>query len=149
VDTFITYTPHDAGGYFEAFGLKLFPQSEGDIGIRMHRAIERVLNGGYEKAVLVGVDIPSLCPATVLKAFDLLSDHSVVFGPAEDGGYYLIGLKTPTLSIFQDIDWSTEQTLNQSKNKARYLDLSIGYTEMLSDVDRIEDIKQLKNLIQQ
>jgi rSAM/selenodomain-associated transferase 1 len=143
VDTFISYTPPEGGEYFREFGLGMFPQPGGDIGRRMHRALDKVLEDGYQKAVLVGVDIPGLSARIILKAFELLSDSDIVFGPARDGGYYLVGLKVPEEKIFKDIEWSTENTLRQSIQKAEASGKSVACTEELSDIDTAEDIKKL------
>jgi rSAM/selenodomain-associated transferase 1 len=140
-DTFICFSPSAAESYFSRFQMKIFPQSEGDLGRRMFRAIEKVLHEGYRKAVLVGVDIPELSAPIVERAFDLLSHNDIVFGPAMDGGYYLVGLKRPLREIFLGIEWSTERTLTQSVEKARKLGYTIGYTERLSDLDTPEDLK--------
>lgn len=142
VDTYISYSPANRDSYFTKYSLRIFPQSKGDIGDRMFNAIREILNKGYEKAVLVGVDIPDISASIVLKAFDLLSHHDIVFGPARDGGYYLVGLKTPIMEIFRDIQWSTKQTLKQSIENAESLDCSIAFTEILSDIDTIEDVRQ-------
>jgi rSAM/selenodomain-associated transferase 1 len=141
VDTFICYWPEEEGGYFARFGLRMFPQSRGGMGTRMHKALKRVLDLGYEKAALVGVDIPELSGPLVLRALELLSVCDVVFGPARDGGYYLVGLREPRAEIFQGIEWSTCHTLGQSVEKASELGLRTGLTEVLSDIDTFEDLK--------
>ena len=79
----------------------------------------------------------------VLNAFDLLSDNDIVFGPARDGGYYLVGLKTPIREIFQDIQWSTSLTLKESLDKASNKGYEVAFTEMLSDIDTIDDLKRV------
>jgi rSAM/selenodomain-associated transferase 1 len=140
-DTLICYVGDKE--YFTKFGLKLFPQSEGDLGERMHLAMKKLLDEGYGKAVLVGVDIPGLTPAIIREAFKLLSDHDAVFGPASDGGYYLVGLKAPNREIFTGIEWSTNTTLKQTLAKAKAAGLKITITDILSDVDRPEDLKNL------
>jgi hypothetical protein len=142
VDSFIAYSPRNTQNYFSKFELGLFPQSEGDIGERMFNALSRILTGGYQKAVLVGVDIPDISSTMVLKAFELLSDYDIVFGPARDGGYYLVGLKTLIKEIFEGIEWSTEKTLKQSIKKAMAGGYSVVLTEMLLDIDTIEDVKK-------
>jgi glycosyltransferase A (GT-A) superfamily protein (DUF2064 family) len=72
---------------------------------------------------------------------ELLSVCDVVFGPARDGGYYLVGLREPRAEIFQGIEWSTCHTLGQSVEKASELGLRTGLTEVLSDIDTFEDLK--------
>jgi hypothetical protein len=109
-----------------------------DIGERMANAFDEALCHS-EKAVLVGSDIPGLSAGILKEAFDKLDDFDLVLGPAEDGGYYLIGMKTPQPHIFRQIDWGTaavfEQTLKvveDSKKKWYRL-------PTLSDVDYEED----------
>ncbi|MEJ2313463.1 MAG: TIGR04282 family arsenosugar biosynthesis glycosyltransferase [Nitrospirota bacterium] len=140
-DTFISYTPPEDGDYFEGFGLRTFPQAEGDLGLKMHAALARVLGEGYEKAILVGVDIPGLSSAVTERAFVLLEGSDVVFGPATDGGYYLVGLKRPEEAVFTGVEWSTVTTLTESVAKAEAAGLRVGYADTLSDIDRPEDLK--------
>ena len=140
-DTLVCYDGDEK--YFAKFGLRTFPQSEGDLGERMHLAMKGLFEEGYLKVVLVGVDIPGLTPRIVLNAFNLLSDSDAVFGPATDGGYYLVGLKSPNKKIFVDIEWSTNTTLKQTLAKAKEAGLKISITDILSDVDRPEDLKNL------
>jgi rSAM/selenodomain-associated transferase 1 len=141
-DTFISYTPPEDGDYFEGFGLRTFPQAEGDLGVKMHAALSRVLGEGYEKAVLVGVDIPGLSAAVIGRAFGLLEGSDVVFGPATDGGYYLVGLKRPAREVFAGIEWSTATTLERSVEKALAAGLGVAYADTLSDIDRPEDLEE-------
>lgn len=103
VDTFIAYAPDNAERYFSDCKLKLIPLSEGGIGERMYSAFQVVFEKGYQKASLVGADIPDLSTNIVLSAFDLLSDHDLVYGPAKDGGYYLVGMKKPIIEVFMNI----------------------------------------------
>ncbi len=138
-DTLISYAGD--GDYLEKFGLRMFPQSDGDLGRKMHAAIEKVLGDGYTKAVLVGVDIPGLSAEIIDKAFKLLEDCDAVFGPARDGGYYLVGLKSPSEEIFTGVEWSTETTLKQTLNKAESVRLKVEFTDTLSDIDRPEDLE--------
>lgn len=142
VDTFISYSPPGADSYFSRFGLNLLPLSKGDLGKRMFNAMSKVLTEGYQKAVLVGVDIPELSSSIILKAFELLSDNDVVYGPAKDGGYYLVGIKTLVKEIFQDVQWSTDQTLKQSLERAKICGCRVAMTETLYDIDTIEDVKR-------
>lgn len=141
-DTFISFAPRSEKKYFSAFGIPLLPQSEGDLGDRMFSAIQSVLQTGYQKAVLVGVDIPELSGGIVLKAFSLLEASDLVFGPAEDGGYYLVGMKKPIREIFTGITWSTGDTLTESIHKAESSGYRVSLTDLLYDIDRPEDLKR-------
>jgi rSAM/selenodomain-associated transferase 1 len=140
-DTLISYAGD--GDYLKNFGLRMFPQSGGDLGRKMHIAIERVLGEGYLKAVLVGVDIPGLSAETIKRAFNLLKECDAVFGPARDGGYYLVGLKAPAEDIFTGIEWSTKATLKRTLAKAESAGLKVSFTDTLSDIDTPEDLDKL------
>lgn len=144
IDTYITFWPEDWREYFSGFGLPAFPQEGDGLGPRMHNALKKVLGMGYEKAVLVGADIPELSGDVVAEALGLLSDSDIVFGPAEDGGYYLVGLKRPRMEIFEGITWSEETTLSQTLRKADALGLRAALAKTLYDIDAPEDLKRLK-----
>lgn len=139
-ETLISYCPPEGGEYFERFGLRCFAQSGDGLGPRMHNAISRVLSDGFEKAVLVGVDIPGLTAGVVLNAFGLLGERDAVFGPASDGGYYLVGLRRAEEGVFDGIEWSTPSVLKQTLLRAQAQGLSVGLTEVLDDVDVPADI---------
>lgn len=141
VDTFICYWPPDANDYFAQFSLESFPQSDGDIGIKMFNALKKVFDSSYKKAVLVGVDIPDISSKTASKAFEILNKKDLVFGPARDGGYYLVGMKWPMREIFEGIEWSTKETLKQSVKKASAQGYSVDFTETLLDIDTPDDLK--------
>jgi len=150
IDTFIAFAPESAEEYFIHFGIKLIPLPERDLGAGMFRAFERVFSAGYKKAALVGADIPDLSPSIVLNAIDLLSTHDLVFGPAADGGYYLVGMRKLIKEVFEDVPWSSDQTLKKSLDQSKKFNYSIGFTVTLRDIDTIEDIKKtglLKSLI--
>ena len=147
IDSFICYSPKNAAPYFRRFGPGIFPQVRGGIGIRMFSAIERLFMMGYQRVALVGVDIPELSADIVLKGFDLLQDHDVVFGPAHDGGYSLVGMNRPAREIFEQIQWSTDTTLKESVRRTASLGLSIGYTDLLRDIDRVEDLDHFRGFI--
>ena len=142
VSTFIAFAPADSEAYFSEFGVNLIPLPSGDLGERMYHAFQEVFMKGYTKAALVGADIPDLSGSTITGAVELLSDNDLVFGPAKDGGYYLIGMSSLIKEVFEDIPWSSEQTLQRSLMKAGLNGYSVGFTETLSDIDTIDDLKK-------
>ena len=131
----LVVTPDSFDGR-ERFWPRLCPvmkQGEGNLGSRMRHAFERVLPG---PAVLVGSDIPDLMPCHIAKAFSALGRADAVFGPAEDGGYWLVGLSPRALRAdpFADVAWSSPCALadtvaNLPKSH------SIAILDMLNDVD--------------
>jgi len=141
-DTFIAYAPAAAENYFRDFGTRLISLPEGDLGARMFHAFEEIFRLGYRKAVLVGADIPDLSADIIQRSFDLLSDKDIVYGPARDGGYYLVGMSRLVREIFKNVPWSSELTLQKSLEQADRYNYSVGFTQMLSDIDTMEDIKK-------
>ena len=142
VDTFIAFAPDSAEDYFKRFSVKLIPLSEGDLGAGMSQAFVRVFSSGYKKAALVGADIPDLSPSIILSAMDLLSTRDLVFGPAEDGGYYLVGMRKLIKEVFEDIPWSSDETLRKSLDQSNKFNYSVGFTDTLRDIDTIDDVKR-------
>ena len=118
-------------------------QGCGDLGERMLHAFEDARAECVEKALLFGTDIPDLEVSHLEHAAHLLDTHDVVFGPATDGGYYLVGLKRPQPVIFEAMPWSTDQVLNQSESLARAAGLTVARIAALCDVDRPEDLARL------
>ncbi len=114
-------------------------QQGSDLGIRMHNAFEQAFFNGYEKVIIIGSDLPDLTSEHINQAFEKLNSNDVVMGPAEDGGYYLLGMKKLHANIFQNKDWGTstvrKDTLYDLQNETVHL------LETLNDVDVFEDIK--------
>lgn len=143
IDTFIAYAPEQAGTYFSQFRLPLIALRQCGLGENMCEAFEDVFHRGYRKAALVGTDIPGLSPAIIRKAFAILSHKDLVYGPARDGGYYLVGMRRLIKDVFEDVPWSSNQTLEKSIAQAARAGATVGFTETLSDLDTIEDFKVL------
>jgi rSAM/selenodomain-associated transferase 1 len=114
-------------------------QGEGDLGARMQRLFSRIPPG---PVVVIGSDIPSIRPAHIARAFRLLGEADAVFGPAEDGGYWLVGLKrTPrVLAPFANVRWSGPHTL--ADTRANLKGKRVALAARLSDVDRAEDLRR-------
>jgi rSAM/selenodomain-associated transferase 1 len=109
-------------------------QGGGDLGQRMRRALAACPPG---PAVLVGTDIPALAPDHIAEAFRLLGRHDLVFGPAADGGFWLIGARRsprPLPPLFGEVRWSGPHTLADAlANLPRRV--SVGLAARLEDVD--------------
>jgi rSAM/selenodomain-associated transferase 1 len=141
-DTFIAFVPGETEDYFLQFGVRLVPLDRGDLGTGMYAAFKEVFDAGYQKAALVGADIPDLSTSIILDAFDVLSENSLVYGPAIDGGYYLVGMKKLIREVFENVPWSSEQTLEKSIVQANSIGESVGFTKTLYDIDTLEDVKR-------
>jgi len=115
-------------------------QGEGDLGQRMLRAFQDAFRMKLKKALLIGTDVPDLSPSLVEGALILLNSSDLVLGPADDGGYYLIGLRRVIPQIFQEIPWGTEEVFPKTRAAARAAKLSYALLPSLPDVDRPEDL---------
>jgi uncharacterized protein len=112
------------------------PQGSGDLGERMQRLFDSLPPG---PAIIVGSDIPTIRPHHIAQAFRLLGGADAVFGPARDGGYWLVGLKTSPrrLSPFKDVPWSSEHAL--AKTAANLRGRIVARAARLGDVDTAQD----------
>jgi uncharacterized protein len=119
--------------------LCLRPQVKGNLGERMAAAIGAALADGASRVVIIGTDCPSLDSAAIETAFRALSDADVVLGPATDGGYYLIGMSHLYPSLFENVPWSSSETLRVTLERARELGLSLAILEERRDVDTADD----------
>lgn len=114
-------------------------QSDGDLGEKMKHAFKHSFKSGCNKMVLIGSDCPTLTSEIMEEAFDMLNDNDVVFGPSEDGGYYLIGMSSYKPEVLEDIDWSTEKVMEQTEKKAEKNNISLAKLESLNDIDNEQD----------
>jgi hypothetical protein len=110
-----------------------------DLGIRMQNAFKNGFKAGYQKVMIIGSDLYDLSSENIEKGFQELDTNDVVIGPAEDGGYYLLGMNSLQENIFINKEWGTEtvrkDTLEDLKNKKVFL------LKELNDIDIFEDIK--------
>lgn len=112
------------------------PQGHGDLGARMQSLFDGLPPG---PVIIVGSDIPAISPRHIARAFRLLGQADAVFGPAQDGGYWLVGLKRAPkrLAPFEGVPWSTDQAL--AATKANLPGKIIAHISTLSDVDTAQD----------
>ena len=122
------------------------PQFAGGLGNRLHQAFVKNFCSGMNAVVAIGADCPQLSAHHFEQAFEELQTHDVVLGPAADGGYYLIGLNSPHLELFEGIPWGTGDVFAQTVAIATRLNLSIATLEQLRDVDRPEDLEVLDRM---
>ena len=141
VDLEIYYAGDDPGAMEHWLGsqLQFRAQCAGDLGQRMAGAFADSFAEGSPATVIIGSDCPDLTSHRLGEAFTALGSHPVVFGPATDGGYYLIGLARPTPELFQGIAWGTDQVMAQSQAILARLGIIPALLPPLADVDRPED----------
>jgi len=142
-EVIIVYTPQEASQVLREIVKKpveLMPQSSGDLGNRMSSAFKELFARGYESAVVIGADLPTLPVSHLRAAFAALERRPVVLGPSLDGGYYLIGLRAPQPELFEGIAWSTNQVLGQTIDRINQLGLGVEGLEPWYDVDTVDDL---------
>jgi hypothetical protein len=119
------------------------PQPAGDLGQRLQHAVAWHFAEGDAPVVVVGADVPRLTAEHVAEAERRLGRHDVVIGPAEDGGYYLIGLTAPVPEVFRDMPWGSADVLRLTVGRCRERDLRVAVLETLRDVDTATDVQAL------
>ena len=141
VDTVIFYDGDERLFQELAPDVQLFPQYDGGLGERLESAFTLLSSLGYGPRVVIGTDAPDLPLGFVEDAFLLLQGGSdVVFGPAEDGGYYLVALSGASGGLFRDIPWSSAQVLAVSQQRANEGSLATALLPTWYDVDNYEDL---------
>ena len=121
-------------------------QEGNDLGARMKNAFQKVFLKS-KKAVIIGSDCAELTSEILQNAFDALEKNEFVIGPAKDGGYYLIGMNYFEPSVFENIEWSTDEVLPKTLEKIKNLGKNVFLLPALSDTDNEEDWKKIKHLL--
>ena len=112
----------------------------GALGARMAQAFVEALGAGAGRVVIIGTDCPGLNAGLLHQAFDRLLDHDLVVGPADDGGYYLLGMKQLHPELFDNKTWSTATVLPDTLADAARLGLRVARLPTLHDVDSDQDL---------
>ena len=119
-------------------GLKLHTQGRGDVGRRMQHIFD---SQPHADVVIIGADIPDIRRRHIARAFALLKNHDAVFGPADDGGFWLVGRRAGIgTDMFRDVRWSSPHALSDSLKNLE--SLKTGFLESLSDIDNIDDYRR-------
>lgn len=125
-------------------GFTRLPQHGADLGERMHEAFRTAFAEGVRKAVIIGTDCPGLTSATLHEAFQRLDEAEAVVGPADDGGYVLLGLTSPVRAIFENKVWSSDSVLADTLADFMRLGIDVARLEPMRDVDTTEDLLALE-----
>ncbi|MBF2057843.1 MAG: TIGR04282 family arsenosugar biosynthesis glycosyltransferase [Cyanobacterium sp. T60_A2020_053] len=121
--------------------LAYFPQEGKDLGEKMFSAIETNYFMSPQGAIIIGIDCPFITPDILLQGLRALDNHDMVIGEAEDGGYYLIGLRKPKKELFTNINWGTDEVFQRTMQKAKNIGLKVyNNLPVLRDIDRPEDL---------
>jgi len=118
-----------------------FVQRGNDLGERMRNAFQDSFDKGYERIIGVGTDLPDLNAEIMQAGLDALIDNDTVFGPAEDGGYYLIGMNNMIPCIFEEKPWSQDGLLDITIAQLLQKGYTVKPLTELNDIDNIEDLR--------
>ncbi|WP_127139622.1 TIGR04282 family arsenosugar biosynthesis glycosyltransferase [Flagellimonas marinaquae] len=113
-----------------------------DLGERMMHAFEDGFRAGFGNIIIIGSDMYHLDQKDLEEAFSKLDQHDFVVGPAEDGGYYLLGMKSLQRELFQNKTWGTNTVLSDTLSDIK--DADVHLLEEKNDVDYYEDIKDIE-----
>ena len=123
-----------------------FQQKGKDLGIRMQNAFQNGFEAGYEKVLIIGSDLYDLSSKNIEKAFQELHNNDVVIGPAEDGGYYLLGMKKLHKKVFQNKEWGTDSVRKDTFDDL--IDKKVKLLAMKNDIDVYEDIIDIPEIME-
>lgn len=154
----ISYTPRGGERYFDGIhsgklgnlgklsNPRMLLQCGDSFGDKLHHAFEELFGQGFDSVIIIGADSPTLPRDYVTDAFDELArpGERVVLGPAEDGGYYLIGLRRPHRRLFEQITWSSDRVLAETLERAREIALDVWLLPLWYDVDDCATLERLK-----
>ena len=139
--------PHPALDLWsDQFALPLHLQAAGDLGQKMLHGFASALDAGADQAVLIGSDCPVMTAEYIRQACAALRASDLVLGPAEDGGYVLIGCKQVHAELFANIPWGSDRVLARTLEQAEQLELSVTLLATLWDVDRPEDWSRFQRM---
>ena len=141
----LAYTPDEAFGHFQKLapaGVHLVAQTGAGLGERLTRAFAWGFSAGFDAVLVRNSDSPDLPGYLVTEAQAVLArgEAQVVLGPSPDGGYNLVGLRSPQPELFQGVVWSTPQVLADTLSRARALSLAVHLLPSWPDIDTYADL---------
>lgn len=133
-------TPIEGKSWLGDDSLDCREQAPGDLGVRMETAALEAFEEGSEKVIIIGTDCPSIDETALASAEEALDSSDLVYIPATDGGYVLIGMSKLTPEVFRDIPWGGEEVLEASLSAASAAGAKVQLLDPLPDVDLPEDL---------
>jgi rSAM/selenodomain-associated transferase 1 len=147
IELAIAITPRTAVGHMGAFaprGARMLAVEGADIGECLRGATEQLFAEGFTRVVAVNSDGPTLPAEYIERAVAMLTHSDVVLGPAEDGGYYLIGMRQTQPGLFTDIAWSSSRVAAQTLERAAARGLTVAQLPPWYDVDTPAELERLR-----
>jgi rSAM/selenodomain-associated transferase 1 len=147
VETAIAVSPRSALDEMRRLaprGTRMFAVEGSDIGECLRRAMKQLFAEGFTRVVAVNSDGPTLPAEYLERAVAMLTSSDVVLGPAEDGGYYLIGMRQQQPGLFTDIEWSSSRVAAQTLERAAAAGLAVAQLPSWYDVDTPAELERLR-----
>jgi len=144
-NTFVFYSNKKDKSFIKKWlgnGLFYSLQVGDDLGERMKNAFQKVFSLGAEKVVIIGTDVPDISKSIITEALNGLNSCDVVIGPAFDGGFYLLAMKKYYPFLFENIEYSNSQVLNETIKKLNENNLSFCILNKLIDIDTEEELNK-------
>lgn len=144
----IAYMPLSSEAFFRdiAPDFELVLQQGDDLGVRLDHVLTTCLRGSYTHAAVMSSDTPLIDPCAITQAFDELDNGAdVSLGPCDDGGYYLMALRSPQPNILRPIQMSTPRVLQDTLDAATQHNLRVAILPMTSDIDTADDLSRIQN----
>ena len=116
-----------------------------DLGVRMKNAFQNGFEANYEKVIIIGSDLYDLTSENIENAFEELDNNDVVIGPALDGGYYLLGMKSLHPNVFENKEWGIETVRKDTLQDL--IDKKVKLLEIKNDIDVYEDIIDIPEIM--
>jgi hypothetical protein len=150
IERVVAFTPAEGGDQIAALvpaGYRCVAQRGRDLGERLAGLLAGLLAEGHAGAIAIDSDSPTLPMAYVAAAAEILrrTTADVIIGPAEDGGYYLIGVSAPQPRLFEEVAWSTSSVLATTLARVKELGLRSHLLPSWFDVDTEDDLARLRN----
>jgi rSAM/selenodomain-associated transferase 1 len=123
-------------------GVALEIQRGGDLGARLADTFDRRFSENWSRVIVVGSDCPGMTAEHIRSAETELERCAVVLGPAEDGGYWLVGQRPPGADLFSGVSWSTSGVMEATRSRLREAGIEWAEIERLADVDTLKDLER-------
>ncbi len=139
----LSLSDEPVAGWEPPSGVALEAQRGADLGARLADSFDRRFSQGWSRVIVVGSDCPGMTAGHARTAVAALDRVPVVLGPAEDGGYWLIGQKAPGADLFSGIPWSSRETLEATRQRLGELGIEWAEIDRLADIDTVEDVERV------
>ena len=143
VDKCVYYSEYiESNDQFDDTKYQKHIQEGKDLGQRMQNCFYDAFESNFDKIILIGSDTPDITDQIISKGFEELDKHDIIIGPAQDGGFYLIGMKEPHENLLDKRSYGHKEVLNELLDEIENRNLSVFKLPTLIDIDVKDDLKK-------